>query len=452
MRTRLVAVALCALLLASIGAVPVAAQPRTTPQVLSIGERVAVVNRIVATRFDRLLPDMMRQTGFDMWLVISNEDNLDPVFTTMVPLNTWFPITQIVVFFDPGPGRPVERLNVSRTDMRGLYTDAWDWSGLDQRRKTEDQWACLARIIRERDPKRIGINEGTIQWSAGGLTAALKQRLLEALGSQYAARLVSAEPLATLWLETLLDEEIDLYDQVVALSHVLYADMFSSKAITPGVTTVDDLNYYYWQRAIDLGIDVGFNPNCAIGGRHPDEAARYGKDDRVIRRGDLLWCDNGIKYLRYYTDHREWAYVLRVGESDVSAGFKAVMAEGNRLQDAFVSQFRAGLSGDQLLGNILAEARRNGISKPLVYSHSIGYFLHEPGPLIGLPWEQVSNPGRGEVTLVPNSCFTAELSVTMPVPEWNGNELRMALEQMVAFTTSGAHFLDGRQTTFHLVR
>ena len=54
--------------------------------------------------------------------------------------------------------------------------------------------------------------------------------------------------------------------------------------------------------------------------------------------------------------------------------------------------------------------------------------------------------------LVLNSCFTAEMSVTMRVPEWGGVDFRLPLEQDVAFMKDGVHFLDGRQTAFHLIR
>ena len=100
---------------------------------------------------------------------------------------------------------------------------------------------------------------------------------------------------------------------------------------------------------------------------------------------------------------------------------------------------------------MLAEAKTKGIPNPRIYSHSLGLFLHEPGPLIGLPWEQVDTGIRGRVRLVPSSTFTAELSVAAPVAEWGGRELRLALEQVLAYTTRGAYFLDGRQTHFHLV-
>lgn len=420
------------------------------PSVLPVRDRAELTYHIVETRLEKLLPRMMRETGFDMWIITCNEDNLDPIFKTMIPYGNWCPITQILVFYDHGPDHGVERLNISRSNFQGLYENVWDAAAWDTEKK-ESQWECLGRIVRERDPKQIGINEGEIQWAAGGLTVVLKNRLVKAVGSKYAGRLESAEPLITLWGETLLEEEIDLMEQAVEISHAIIAETFSSKVITPGYTTVHDLRYHYWQRASDFGLDLAFYPFFTIRGRQPRTIEKYGKNDNVIRPGDFIHCDVGVKYLFYNSDTQEWAYVLKVGESDAPESFRKIMAEGNRLQDIYCDEFRTGLTGNELLGNILSRAKTESIPKPRIYSHSLGYFLHEPGPLIGLPWEQKNNPGRGDVKLVPNSCFTVELSVTMPVPEWGGKEFRLSIEQDIVFTGEGTEFLDGRQTAFHLV-
>ncbi len=421
------------------------------PKVMTIREQMETVNRVTKTRLDELLPRVMREADFDMWLLISNEDNYDPVFKTMIPYDSWCPITQILVFYDRGPEKGVERLNVSRTNMRGLHDNAWDSRAWDLE-KEESQWDALARIIRERDPKRIGINESDVIWAADGLTASLKEKLVASIGSTYAERLESAEELSTLWLETLLDEEIDLQAAGTAISHALIAETFSNKVITPGVTTTDDLLYHYWQRLRDLGLRKAFLPHFSIRGRDPEVEKKYGRSENIIRRGDLLHCDVGVVYLRYNTDTQEWAYVLRRGEKDVPETFKKMMAEGNRLQDIYRGEFKTGLTGNQILANILATAKAEGIQQPRVYSHSLGYYLHEPGPLIGLPWEQVDTGGRGEVKLVPNSIFTVELSITMPVPEWNDKEFRLGLEQAIAYTEDGVYYQDGRQTEFHIVK
>lgn len=429
-------------------AFPLLAHDGDFPVVMDMRERKKTVDKITQMRLDRLLPRIMRETGFDMWVLISNEDNYDPVFMTMVPYDAWCPITQILVFYDPGEGKEVERVNISRTDMEGLHETVWT---PPQSPGGEEQWECLARVIQEKDPKKIGINESGVIWAADGLTASLKRKLVASIAPKYTERLGSAEKLSTLWLETLLDEELDLYECAVAISHAVIAETFSNKVITPGVTTTDDLVAHYRQRTAYLGLDKSFRPFFRIRGRHPEVLEKFPVDDKIIRRGDVLHCDVGIKYLRYNTDTQEMAYVLRRGETDVPEGIKAGMAEANRLQDIYCSEFNAGLTGNRILVNILNKANAVGIHKPRVYSHSVGYYLHEPGPLVGLPWEQENTGPRGEVTLVPGSCFTVELSVQQPVPEWGGQEFRFAMEQDIVFTEEGCFFLDGRQTEYHVI-
>ena len=422
------------------------------PPVLKMRERKAAVDRVTRLRLESLLPRVMRETGFDMWLFISNEDAYDPVFLTMIPEDAWCPITQILVFYDPGPGKAVERLNVSRTNMEGFHANAWTPApeGEDEGRS---QWEALARIVREKNPTAIGINQSGTIWAAEGLSASSKERLVRTIGPEFASRLRSAEPMSVLWLETLLDEDIALMEKAAAISHATISETFSNKVIVPGQTTAEDLVWHYRQRVADFGLEKAFRPFFRVIGRHPDVLKAYPLEDGVIRPGDVLHCDVGLKYLRYNSDHQEMAYVLRPGEKDVPPGLMAGMAEGNKLQEIFCGEFKAGLTGDELLGRILARARASGIAKPRVYSHSLGFFLHEPGPLIGLPWAQDTTGARGRVKLVPGSAFTVELSVERPVPEWGGREFRFRMEQVVVFTGQGKMaFLDGRQTSYHVIR
>jgi Xaa-Pro aminopeptidase len=179
--------------------------------------------------------------------------------------------------------------------------------------------------------------------------------------------------------------------------------------------------------------------------------AIYPAENKIIRRGDILHCDVGIRYMRLNSDHQELAYVLPDGETQAPEGFTRLLAEGNRLQKIFMAEFKPGMTGNKLLANILSTARLQGIPNPRVYSHSLGLYLHEPGPLIGLPWEQEKNPGRGDVVLGYNTCFTMELAVEDGVPEWDGQSVRLSLEQDVKFTERGCEPLDGVQTAFHII-
>jgi hypothetical protein len=127
------------------------------------------------------------------------------------------------------------------------------------------------------------------------------------------------------------------------------------------------------------------------------------------------------------------------------------MADTNRLQDVYMAEFRHGLSGNDILRNALTRARSEGVPEPKIYSHNLGLFLHQPGPLIGLPWDQDAALPRGNVTLEYNSAFVMELSTTGPVPEWGGQPFRLGLEEPVIFTADGCRTLCGRQTEYHVI-
>jgi hypothetical protein len=279
---------------------------------------------------------------------------------------------------------------------------------------------------------------------------ALKDRLVAVLGDDLASRLESAEPLCIRWLETRLPEELALYEQACAIAHWLMKTCFSRQVITPGVTTSEDLRWWYWQQATDLGLPLSFPPFFRFA-RSPAGKARWGEKDPVIRPGDLLHCDVGVKYLRLLTDHQEMAYVLQPGETDAPQGLRDGIIEANRLQDIFMSTWAEGLTGNEILSTALVRAHEAGIHKPKIYSHSLSHYLHEPGPLMGLPWEQVCCPGRGDVKMNYDTVYTVELSVTCLVAEWDGQEVTFPLEQDAAFTRSGVYFLDGRQTELHLL-
>jgi Xaa-Pro aminopeptidase len=278
----------------------------------------------------------------------------------------------------------------------------------------------------------------------------LYQQLQDALPPPYRERLVSAEAACTFWLETLSDVELQYYSKIVHLTHQIIADCFSPDTITVGVTTTDDLQWAFWQTSQDLGLEQSFIPFFNLV-RSGARQALYPVEDKIIRPGDLIHCDVGNRYLRLCSDLQEWAYVRRTGETDAPMGLKELFTQVGRLQQVYMAEFKTGLTGNELLVNILQLARREGIPGPRIYSHSLGYYLHEPGPLIGLPWEQECNPGRGDVRLVPNTVYTMELSIEAAVPEWENQVVRLSCEQDVSFTAEGCRLIDGRQTEFYLI-
>ncbi len=410
--------------------------------------RVDAVNTMLRDRLDNLLPVLMRETGIDMWLVINREYAEDPVYLTMVPEPVFAARrTTMLVLHDRGVEKGVERLTVSRYAMTGFYNAAWEGGNVDE------QWKRLADLIRERNPRRIGINVSR-HWAFGdGLTHGLHEELMRVLDAPLRERVTSAEHLAVRWLETRTERELEFYPRIVALARSVIGEAFSDDVITPGVTTSDDVAWYIRQRYADLNLPIWFMPyvNIQRPGEKCEAATAFCGTSGVIRRGDVLHTDVGITYLRLNTDTQEMGYVLRADETEVPEGLRKALATGNRWQDLLTRQFVSGRSGNEILA-ATRDASSNEKIVSSIYTHPLGFFGHAPGPTVGMWDNQGPTAVHGEWKLRPNTVYAIEGNVKVPVPEWNGQLVQIKMEQSAAFDGRKVRYLAGRQTQWHVVR
>ncbi len=421
--------------------------PAAAPPVLPLREQAALQHRWLAERFATVLPEVMRRERVDMWIVVCREHNEDPVYATLVPAPSLFAWRlTMLVFFDRG-AEGIERLILNPYGSGDLhkafadfYTPAFEPADLTP-------WERLAAVVRARNPKAIAIDESDTFAFADGLTASHKACLVNALGPELSRRLVTGGRVAVGWLERRSPAELDFYPRIVALNHAIVAEAFSRSVITPGKTTIDDLAWWVRERIAGTKLDTWFQPMFYI----TRPAASRGKNPRVVEPGDMLRCDIGITYLGLTADVQQVAYVPRPGESDAPAGLRDALAAGNRLQDILASEMKAGTAGNTILAAALTKARAAGLDAR-IYSHPIGVHGHAAGSRVGLPDMQNGVPGMGDYPAYPGVCWAIELSVRSRVPEWDGQEITMALEEDAVLTEAGVSYLDGRQTRFHLVR
>ncbi len=416
-------------------------------RVLSSRERIEPENRMVRERLETLLPQLMSESGLDMWLVINREYAEDPVYFTLVPQPSFAARRTTMLVFARKPDGSLERLSVNRYPLGEPYESAWAGGDLDA------QWKALAEVIVKRDPKRIGINVSREWPVADGLTGALRDRLREVLPPAYAQRLVPAESLVVRWLETRTASELAVYPQIVAIARGVIAEAFSTRVITPGVTTTQDVAWYIRARFESLGLPIWFFPdvNRQRQGINCTADMPFCGGSGVIEPGDVLHTDVGICYLKLCTDTQEMGYVPRLGEAGVPAGLEAAMRTGNRWQDLLTSQFAQGRSGNEVLARTFDAARKAGIQSS-VYTHPLGMFGHAPGPTIGMWDNQGPTPGQGDWPLHPNTVYAIEGNVKVAVPEWGGQIVQMKLEQDAVFDGERVTYLAGRQTSWHVVR
>jgi hypothetical protein len=155
--------------------------------------------------------------------------------------------------------------------------------------------------------------------------------------------------------------------------------------------------------------------------------------------------DFGITYLGLSTDTQQHAYVLKDGEDAPPAGLARGLATGNRAQDILTGCFAAGRSGNEILACAREKAAAEGI-RATIYTHPLGYHGHGAGPTIGLWDQQEGVPGRGDYPLFARTAYAIELGVKVAVPEWDGAEVNVMLEEDAWFDGERVRYLDGRQT------
>jgi Xaa-Pro aminopeptidase len=456
-------------LLASIGILALAAifaaaaqtefpmgQGRDVDNILSQRRQAEVYNEILSWRLDNILPQIMRREGIDLWLVICFEYDEDPVFMSLTSRPRMSARRLSILLFHDAPDG-FKKLTASwhgASAAGPMYTSIF--TPEYRKQGANAQFTALADYIKKTDPKKIGINTAE-HWdyfddfSHGlGLPAFYKVKLEQALDPKYKARLVSAENVCVGWYETRSPAELSLYRHLAGIGHDIIREFFSNSVITPDITTTADVEWWFRERIARLGLTAWFQPSIDIQ-RSPADAVLYPKSDDVIRRGDVLHCDVGFRYLELATDMQHLAYVLRQGETDAPQGLKDLLKKGNRLQEILLGEMKEGRKGNEILVAALAKAKSEGIESS-IYTHPIGFYGHGSGMTMGMVEKQSYVPGTGEHPLTPNTVYSIELSAAHLVPEWGNARVSAGLEDEAIYTKDGARWADGYPSKFHLIK
>jgi len=408
----------------------------------TLREQAAAQQEWLKKRLDTFLPALMRKHGIDLWVVPMREYNEDPIFLAITAPETFAARRRtIYLFFDkcaasgavPAPSC-IERVALGGTSQGGVF---------DARRSTQaaagdvgrgqqaelwgdEQWQVLKSAIEERQPRVIGMNRSTVFAFSDGLSSGELQGMSAGVGPAWTGKFRNAEALPLQLLASRLPEEEAFFRRMQELVWSLTQEMFSSRQITPGTTRTSDLVWWWRQRVNDLGLGTWFQPSVSVQRKGMTQEQVGG--DPIIQPGDVLHCDVGITVARLNTDTQHNAYVLRPGETDAPAGIRRALANANALQDIVMDEIRPNRSGNEILATSLKRMKEKGITGT-VYSHPIGLHGHGAGPLIGLWDYQDGVAGRGDATVIPSMWYSIELQATTPVPEWDGQAVRMAQEE-----------------------
>ena len=414
-----------------------------------MNERASLIDQILDERFTEVLPALMRRENIDMWVIMSREYNEDPVIRTMLP-STWVSARRhtMLVIYDPGEGKPLERLAVARYSVGELFEKAWD------KEQQPDQWKALADLIKKKDPKTIAINTSRHFALADGMSSTEHRLLSNALSDELKSRLVSSGQLAIAWLETRSALEMKYYPQLTDLGHELITTAFSNEVVTPGTSSTDDVVWWLRNQTLAMGLGNWFHPTVSIqraDGEQFDQLTAFSKrpGENIIQPGDLIHVDFGVTGLRLNTDQQQHAYVLKPGETGAPDSLVKALETANRLQDILTDNFQLGRTGNEILAMSRQMAIREGI-KPAIYTHPLGLHGHAAGPTIGMWDAQGGVPVTGDYPMFPDTAYSIELNAATFIPEWD-KEVRIMLEEDAYFDGEKVSYLSGRQKAFHLI-
>ena len=414
--------------------------------VLSLKERAVVIDQIQKDRLDNLLPQLMNDNGIDLWVLITREYNEDPVVKTLLP-PTWLNARRqtILVFSKNKNAEGITSAAITRYPFGKLIPSIWD------KEKQPSQWQALADYIISKDPKNIGINISKSFALADGLVKTDYDALIHVLPEAYKSKVVSAEQLAIGWIETRTEREMELYEDLVAITHQIIAEAFSSKVITPGETTTDDVVWWLREKVLSLGLDTWFHPTVDV--QRANDSDLYAFDSKskfdIIQPGDLVHCDFGISYLSLNTDCQELAYVLKPGEKQAPDFLVDALAQGNRVQDIFTNNFKTGVSGNVILKKSLEQGRAEGL-RPQIYTHPLGTYGHSAGTTLGMWDSQNGVAVNGDYPLHQNTSYAIELNTSVYIPEWK-KDIRIMLEEAGFYGSNGFRYINKRQEKLLLI-
>jgi len=409
-------------------------------------ERAAIQSELNLKRVDTLLLPAMRKNEIDCWIIMSREFNKDWVLNYIEDeAGATGGHRNAYVFFDDGTDH-VRRLAIG-THLAS-ESKVWDQS-ISYHSGEGEQGPSLKPVLQQTiadlDPKKIAVNTSRTIPFCDGLTVAMRDFLIDAIGPKYAERLVSAEPLIVDFLDTRLPEEQQYFKEAAEITLTIHEDVFSHNAIHPGITTVGQVRSHVYDRLAEMKLPTWYVPIIRVMRRGGVES----RNDTVIMPGDLIHTDIGVVYIGLYTDYQKNAYVLRSGETEAPEGLRNAMHNSLRVQDAIFEAAQVGKPGYKVKDDAEKLCREWGI-QGRVYSHSTGMGGHGLGAWINPNWPDRYG-ARAAFPLRSGAIYSIESSATTSIPEWEGQSVGMGTEEDAYLSEDGLVYYYPRQEELYLI-
>jgi len=386
-------------------------------------------------KFEQVLPQAMRAYGIDMWIVAVKENHIDPLWEDLG--RGYVSGIGYYVFTDRG-GERIERAALGPSGYLVEQAGAYDLFA---------PASTLHAFVKERNPRRIGVNMSEEIGPADGLSHTMYQHLVKTLGEPYASRLVSAERVVADFRSRRVASEIVAFGEAAGIAIQLTERALSNEVITVGRTTLEDVAWWLQDRLLERGLGSEFDmPSVYVTG---PEGIIATSSTRIVQPGDVMMIDWGVQLMNFGTDVKRVAYVLKPGELAPPKSIQAAFDKALAVRDVVKKAIKPGVRADQTMKAMDAALRAAGygvieFNKPnadgrtdVVYGfHPVGNTGHDIGPSL-TTWQ----PLQTTFTLHPQHLFSFEYFAYTPIAEWGGKKLRIPIEDDAVLMENGIQFV-----------
>ncbi len=414
---------------------------------------------MVRQKLDTAVLPEMRNHGIDLWIILDRENHLDPLHDELG--GGYAGVRGAFIFFDNGGQKPEKiYLGSHEQGANSVITVDYDIKRYYGYSK-EGLTPLLQQIVFSTKPKHIGVDTSPTLPDADGLTVALKDYLVQALGPEYSKRMTSAELVVRDFREDRTPLEFAAYKQLLEWTSRWETEALQN--IHVGKTTAMDIAWWLKDRALEEGLTGDGTPRIVRKGiLLPLEDPSI-----TIEAGDIIGIDGGLNYLGFSTDIKRTVYVLQPGEAEPPASIQKAWAAAVSFSDVYASKLIPGSIGHVVWESLAAITKQRGYSVGYpdtgaraatgttpeigVYGHSTGSVAHDVGPRIAQDWP-FAYGDRVDYPLKRGEWESMEFHVSTPIPEWGGRTWYARFEENVRVGPRGAEWIIPRQEKLLLAR
>lgn len=395
-------------------------------------------------RIQTLLPQAMERSGTDAWAVLCRSNNNDPLARHIGCENS---VSPAVFLFELKDGAVVSTVFTPPGEAAALQDIALHDS-IAVVNRSPGALIEAANYINQKVSGKLALNYSENNEIADGLSYSQYVRFTEMLIEPVKNNIITSEELVFEWLSVKLPAEIEILKKAAQITAQWQVEAYQQ--VVPNETTDRDIANFLEVKMRELGVKDAWAPdqNPAVNSG-PDRGHAH-PTERVIRPGDVIQIDFGIKvYDMWVTDVQRFAYVLVPDETEAPEDIQRywnVARDGSRMVYEVLQSGITGIEADRVQREWMAE---NG-SQNVMWNtgHPVGYVAHDVGPSLGGAQE-----GRDPYPTAFEELRAGNVFAYDGFYKWDieGGTKTISVEEMVAITENGAEYLTEPQQELILI-